>query len=1186
MDSDEDAPPPPPPSSPPPGRDENEVTVSMSDKFKALQEMLISVPTMYSPANSKGQPSDGAAPPPSKRLHRELENEGDLRCAEVSKLKHTTTDRPRRKVRPPSRKDKPFRHNDEPKIKHNIEGTGQVKEVPSDLPSSDIPPDIPVPHLIEDRSMPPELYPPLSEENPPDLLLPQDMPPDLPPTITEEAPPDIPSHMPIAELFPPPLTEEMLPDLPPPPPLSSDFPLGKSSKTNTNIIIPASIHSLTQPLLINIPADYTVDVEDPYSATTYSLKTKPLPASPKWNEDSCSVDQEAAARILKGIKQVAATPPLQSALSSSPTSTGSLQSKGIVMGSFSERLKKIRENRSSRRSSPSLKASTSLTSNTEKSLSTRQTDISDFTATPSHLTSLTTSPALSVHSSSSNFSYSGDLTPSTSNLMQPTNNFDEKFEEALRPTNTVISPDALSRHTDMEPVVQLTAATSVERGKNTRMGEEPHTLQDETHHESKTLVSQSLMNSETASSEKTEASKDVIQNDNGQRLHEDVPRNTKSLVLDLEVDDDDELPSVPPPPIPDLPPPPDDLPMDSDTEDNVHETNKEEQAAVEAVTNTKSDQKTMKSMTKSSFRTIRKKEEWTRKSEALDSSMFEPLPLLVSSKTTKSRLPDPLPEGDESSGHMKYTTSKQTEESNSLTDEDNILHGSSESLPSLPESPPPQLPDGPPPDLATSFPPEFESDITEEGVVISETLLIATVDDVADESENVASSIPTIDIGAPIITGAKPSHTPITSPDFMPPLRNEQSTKMDSYEVQFQKPKRETNGASPRIVNSRKRSAFDALCAVEPSAEEKSEPKLSTEQRRSLALEASRRSNADTSPFLERWNRGSSPSSEPEMKQTKGNRDTSIPNNDKDREKSDKQEMSPDNKHIAVDTTSQVTQAGQELKLLPTEGHGLVRPCSVVGVDDFQLKVRSSKDNESRWSLPPDSGILHTVGVASEGESPSLISLDHKLTSTTIEKWKNTPCITVNDNLLSASTGQLFGRSADQSLESGDRNAGKDISWYSLNSSSESLPPFVGLKKSPRQTQGISPLAATFSVASTSTPREESFPETDNNESTEVQASQQQIFYAQKQEVQSRASERKRKTLTLGDDDQVAVPLETHKDRQVISVPLRRKNLQNLRLSSLKTDYLRVLDSPRPASLVLDRDILKVHVSIPIESLA
>ena len=231
MDSDEDAPPPPPPSSPPPGGEEKKVTVSMSDKFKALQEMLSNVPTMYSPPNSKGQPSDCAAPPPSKWLHRELENEGDRRRVEGSKLKHTTTDRPRRIVRPPSRKDKSVRHNEEPKIKHDIEGTEQVEEVSPDLPPSEMPPDIPVPHLIEDRSMPPELHPPLSEENPPDPLLPEDMPLDLPPTITKEIPPDIPSHMPIADFPPPPLTEEMLFDLPPPPPPSSDLPLEKSSKT-------------------------------------------------------------------------------------------------------------------------------------------------------------------------------------------------------------------------------------------------------------------------------------------------------------------------------------------------------------------------------------------------------------------------------------------------------------------------------------------------------------------------------------------------------------------------------------------------------------------------------------------------------------------------------------------------------------------------------------------------------------------------------------------------------------------------------------------------------------------------------------------------------------------------------------------------------------------------------------------
>ena len=132
MDSDEDAPPPPPPSSPPPGGEpEEKATVSRSDKFKALQGILSSVPTMYS---SPRPPGDRAAPPPSKRPHKELANDEDSINEESPKLKHTTKDRPKRKVRPPSRKDKSGRGAGEPKSEDQLEDTTLTEEMPPDLP--------------------------------------------------------------------------------------------------------------------------------------------------------------------------------------------------------------------------------------------------------------------------------------------------------------------------------------------------------------------------------------------------------------------------------------------------------------------------------------------------------------------------------------------------------------------------------------------------------------------------------------------------------------------------------------------------------------------------------------------------------------------------------------------------------------------------------------------------------------------------------------------------------------------------------------------------------------------------------------------------------------------------------------------------------------------------------------------
>ena len=937
------------------------------------------------------------------------------------------------------------------------------------------------------------------------------------------------------------------------------------------------------------PASIGGSSQSPQTTTSDLLKTKPLRG-----EDSHSTDRDGATKVLEEMEPVPATPPLQSALSNGPAVTGSPQSKGIVMGSFSERLKKIRESRSSRRGSPSLKTSTSQSSAAEKLISTKQTSASDITTTPSPLTaSLTTSPALSVCSTSSSFSYGGDSTPSMTTLVQQTNNFDEKFAEALRSNSSEKYPVALAKTSGTDHTAQASMTASFEKVEDAHESTERYKLQDMGKH-LHTDVSHSSINSETAASEKTDTSKDETQDDTGQSLPEDTPHqlNKKSLTIDLDlppenVEVDDELPTAPPPPIPDLPPPPDDLHMDSSTEDKVDTTHDLDPSVVEAVS--KEDGVTTKTTKKSSFRTIRKKEEWTRKSEALDSTMFEPLPLLVFS--TKSRIPDPVPEeGESSSQQTKEETSRHTKVTKSPTDND-ILHGSSESLPSLPESPPPQLPDGPPPDLPTFFPPdgmEIESELMEEGVVISETLLIPSLEVDEDKSENV----PPFDTDAPVIEFVKeasPSQPHVPSPTSIPQLENKEPPRMDSEKVQLRKPKQAINGASPRIVDPYRRSAFDALVAVEPTTEEKKEPKLSAEQRRSMALESSRRSNADTSPFLERWNR-TSPSVELNAKMKKGDSDVSIPTDHSEKEESEN-ERSLENKEDFTSQTTQRRKGQEEFKLLTIEGHSRSRPRSVAGVDDLQVNTRHIKGDESRWSLPPDSDVFQAVNVKATSELPSSIGNDHKFTSGTMEKWKNTQLLSVSDNpSLSASAGQLFGRDRDRSQGHDGSQVGRSTGWHSLHSSSESLPPFIGLKKSPnkqRLTRGISPLAATVSSATPGASKEESISQIKNSENTELhdqESSSQQISYAEKLQVQSRASARKRRSLVLSEDDQTAASLETaHTDNSDVNVPLRRKNVKNLQLSSIKADYLRPLDSPRPASLVLDRDILKVFVRLHSE---
>ena len=658
-----------------------------------------------------------------------------------------------------------------------------------------------------------------------------------------------------------------------------------------------------------------------------------------------------------------------------------------------------------------------------------------------------------------------------------------------------------------------------------------------------------------------------------------------------EQDKDDEVPTAPPPPIPDLPPPPDDLPLEMDSEETVDPPT---QIAPPPVVNEPAKPATV--TTKSSFRTIKKKEEWTRKSEELDSLMMNPLPLLISTKPSSNHPPDPLPEVSESPLQVRSEHPPPTKGEVELPANDDVLHDSAESLPSLPETPPPELPDGPPPDLPSSFSLdglEFEGD---EKIIISETLLIPPEDDiVTEENEAIELSVVKLDVATPPAaetvpeaTESNPEFQPHSSPESTPPLeKEEQPPNMSTYgdKVQLRKPRRAANGMSPQDLNLQRRSAFDALVAVEPTSEEKKEPQLSAEQRRSLTLEASRRSDADTSPFLERWNI-SVPSSKVDTKEEKLESSTSS---DVEELKKPVEAMdSSESKGVTVDVNSPSTEETmQDKDLLSIKELNQIRPKSIAGIGDLQPALKCASEDESRWSLPPDSEIFQSI----PDSAP-------KLAEETKTKWKKSHLLTADGSTsLSASTGQLFSKGRDTSSESDRSSTGKSSSWRALHSSSESLPHFVGLRrKSPsgKQTQplAVSPLAASISVASTSSKdgsvsqlnKEESGgaeihqePPQQASEGTEHrQGSPQQISYAQKLGIESRASLRKRRSLVLSEDDHTPTPVEgVQEDSQLAKVPLRKK-VQNLQLTSIMAE--RALDSPRPASLVLDRDILKVKI--------
>ena len=782
--------------------------------------------------------------------------------------------------------------------------------------------------------------------------------------------------------------------------------------------------------------------------------------------------------------------------------------------------------------------------------------------------------------------------------MQPVNNL-KSLTEALNSKDVnKIRMDTLS-DSHVQPIAVVTSS-EVAMGANTEIAEQDRAQ------ELKMKVSESSLNSEITT-EGIDPSKEMQKQEDTYHLSdESAPPQLKKEshnIVDIPVQDnnddddydDDEVPTAPPPPIPDLPPPPDDLPLEMDLEEPFDPPAQDdpppivnEPAKPAAVT------------AKSSFRTIKKKEEWTRKSAELDSVMMDPLPLLISTKPSRNQhLPDPLLEVSESpiQTRNEYPLQRERGVEVEVLTSDDVLHDSAESLPSLPETPPPELPDGPPPDLPSSFSLdglEFEGETFEENV-ISETLLIPPEDDAVEESEAKVSSLPTFeDTKAPAIeivqenTESMSESERKSSSESSTPMEKEQpQTTSTSYsdKVQLRKPRRAANGISSQDVNLQRRSAFDALVATEPTSEEKKEPRLTAEQRRSLALEASRRSDADTSPFLERWNI-SVPSSKPDAKEEK---DKGIAMDvEQPKERVEAMEIA-ESKEIAVDVNSRSGKgAKQDNDLLSIKELNPVRPKSIAGADDLQPFSKRASEEVSRWSLPPDSHIFQSINTIPEPTS--------NLTSEMKAKWKKSHLLTSDGNpSLSASTGQLFSKRTDTRSDSeGGSKTGMSSSWRALHSSSESLPHFVGLrKKSPsaKQTQplAMSPLAASVSVASTSS-KEESASRLNKEESASAEVDQessqqisestehrrkspQQISYAQKLGIESRASLRKRRSLVLNDDDQTPLPQE---DSLLEKVPLRKK-VKNLQLASVMVEG--TLDSPRPASLVLDRDILKVKNS-------
>ena len=871
------------------------------------------------------------------------------------------------------------------------------------------------------------------------------------------------------------------------------------------------------------------------------------------------------------------------------------ESSGSPVESFSERLKKIRENRSGKNLSN--RSPHSRTTSSLPKPSAVQRDVSGFSKT-----------TIEPKESQDQITYEPVKPVSTSSYDTP----------PFTPSPITLSPNPLSKSSPESPSTPISLHTS------------PDPMPSSFHQEKLTVEQKST---------KTERSSDSI---------DSLPPATH----EIELESGDDFP--PPPPVPDLPPPPEDI--------------GEEASSQPTETYSK------KLTSKVSFRTQRKREEWTRKSAELDSVLSDPLPLLIggSSNIAKETIEGPV-----------FTDElKQTEEAESFKN-------SSESLPSLPDSPPPAPPDSPPPTLPESLPPDIPTSSSPEmttsltvdpptGILpLSSSIDVQnelSPDSVHDESPlldihtsptsdsvqppDVSSTLPNVpspdisptlpDVPPPEISsilhdGPPPDTLPDPSdgpsPDILPALPNvpppdtlpappggpppdlstlpisetfettvpyvkdSQPSPMltvpsrDKGPAGVQMRKARSKSTSPGYFQKR-RSAFDALVSVEPSAKEKKEPKLSVGEQRSLAMQASRRAGADTTPVLKHW----------QVTLTQGGdiRASSTPN------------IANDGNKLVVNANDDDVGASASFRsaLMGTNWNSgkeqlnsssdQVRLRSSSMVSDLATPSKRESVENVRQSLPPDSELFQKVKVVSQGNPPS--SPDLKFTPVSRRKWSSkkgnqkNPKKVTNNVLPSSSTGDIPHETGHSPLQ-------QTSSLNSFNSSSESLDTSLKAKKLPKNFQKprvTSPLAMT-QVTQTAEPPIS--PTSVSSIEVEVTAAVttsdphtpfDQISYAKKLQVHSDEKMlRKRQSPGLLHSILTDLPSSLNNiadgysssSKEEMSVTPHQKDSLPKKLTAIRrrpvsehlsrVQHLRQqsgVESPaRPRSVILDSDILKVQ---------
>ena len=426
-------------------------------------------------------------------------------------------------------------------------------------------------------------------------------------------------------------------------------------------------------------------------------------------------------------------------------------------------------------------------------------------------------------------------------------------------------------------------------------------------------------------------------------------------------------------------------------------------------------------VTRSQSSTQRKKEEWKKKHQELDTLMSEPLPLLINTSEMNKRLTQAKTaafvamEGIIPEHRTVISTIFESPDSLDAPKDDSSFKSSSASLPSLPDCPPPELPTSPPPDLMDIAAEDGE-------VVVTRDLSSSPMD--SEDAEKVRRQ----DDTSPPASSSGSLHQ-IAS-------HTEATSKLHRFQPNY---------------NEQRISAFDALVATEPDAEGKREPKLSVSDRRSLALKAARRPDADTQPVLKRWSVHMNESTDTKLP---SDSKTALPTkshgkNELELETADVMLASPPSNSASPpysDPSLQSLDSEVPKKPSPRKYGTSTSPIrdrsSSEAGDMHQTKKHSAA---FRQSLPPSSDVLQKVKVISEGAV--MHSPDIKYTRVAKKRWRKQQR-DLDDLSGSASTGDVISSPTFPDFE-GQETA----SLRSFGSSSGSPTPQMS-----RQTSALSPL--------------------------------------------------------------------------------------------------------------------------------